>query len=218
MRYQIFSLQHSVLVDLGLNLEDALLLDWILHWKDGTGMKREYIEEVADIGYWINYETVVQELPIIFKQPTEDMDEKALSRLLRNNKDKVARMLKGNLSKVLKTHKMVYKGKGARLGSMVFVTLNRECIDRLKNISYGTDINTNKKSLTCSEVKDLQKSRIINVNDSIPQSNGKENTKTDFVEIAYDRCLKEIDGFEYMESHRKDFYVNTMLRKIAVGE
>jgi hypothetical protein len=133
MRYQIFSLQQKALVDLGLNVEEALLLDWILNWKDGTGMKREFIEEQQDIGYWVNYETVVNELPILFKQPTDDMDEKALKKLLRNNKDKVGRLLKGNLSKVLTPHKMVYRGDKNKLGSMVFVVINREAIDMLKN-------------------------------------------------------------------------------------
>lgn len=138
MRYQIFSLQQSSLVELGLNVEEALLLDWILNWKDGTGMKREFIEEQQDIGYWINYETVVKELPILFKQPTDDMDEKALKKLLRNNKDKVGRMLKGNLSKVLTPHKMVYRGKKSKLGSMIFVVINREAIDMLKNKEAST--------------------------------------------------------------------------------
>lgn len=138
MRYQVFSLQQSALVELGLNVEEALLLDWILNWKDGTGMKREFIEEQQDIGYWINYETVVKELPILFKQPTEDMDEKALKKLLRNNKDKVGRMLKGNLSKVLTPHKMVYRGEKSKLGSMIFVVINREAIDMLKNKEAST--------------------------------------------------------------------------------
>ena len=138
MRYQIFSLQQSSLVELGLNVEEALLLDWILNWKDGTGMKREFIEEQQDIGYWINYETVVKELPILFKQPTDDMDEKALKKLLRNNKDKVGRMLKGNLSKVLTPHKMVYRGEKSKLGSMIFVVINREVIDMLKNKEAST--------------------------------------------------------------------------------
>ena len=138
MRYQVFSLQQSALVELGLNVEEALLLDWILNWKDGTGMKREFIEEQQDIGYWINYETVVKELPILFKQPTEDMDEKALKKLLRNNKDKVGRMLKGNLSKVLTPHKMVYRGEKSKLGSMIFVDINREAIDMLKNKEAST--------------------------------------------------------------------------------
>ena len=138
MRYQIFSLQQSSLVELGLNVEEALLLDWILNWKDGTGMKREFIEEQQDIGYWINYETVVKELPILFNQPTDDMDEKALKKLLRNNKDKVGRMLKGNLSKVLTPHKMVYRGEKSKLGSMIFVVINREAIDMLKNKEAST--------------------------------------------------------------------------------
>ena len=156
MRYQIFSLQQSSLVELGLNVEEALLLDWILNWKDGTGMKREFIEEQQDIGYWVNYETVVKELPILFKQPTEGMREKDLKKLMRNNKDKVGRMLKGNLSKVLTPHRMVYRGDKSKLGSMVFVVINREAIDVLKNreMNAATKTDENKKSLTCDEVKD----------------------------------------------------------------
>ena len=170
MRYQIFSLQQSSLVELGLNVEEALLLDWILNWKDGTGMKREFIEEQQDIGYWINYETVVKELPILFKQPTDDMDEKALKKLLRNNKDKVGRMLKGNLSKVLTPHKMVYRGEKSKLGSMIFVVINREAIDMLKN----------KEASTFAEVeanKSLEKQIDNNI---IPQK--EENNASDFME------------------------------------
>ena len=156
MRYQIFSLQQSSLVELGLNVEEALLLDWILNWKDGTGMKREFIEEQQDIGYWVNYETVVKELPILFKQPAEGMSEKDLKKLMRNNKDKVGRMLKGNLSKVLTPHRMVYRGDKSKLGSMVFVVINREAIDVLKNreMNAVTKTDENKKSLTCDGVKD----------------------------------------------------------------
>ena len=170
MRYQIFSLQQSSLVELGLNAEEALLLDWILNWKDGTGMKREFIEEQQDIGYWINYETVVKELPILFKQPTDDMDEKALKKLLRNNKDKVGRMLKGNLSKVLTPHKMVYRGDKSKLGSMIFVVINREAIDMLKN----------KEASTFAEVeasKNLEKQIDNNI---IPQKEDKN--ASDFME------------------------------------
>ena len=170
MRYQIYRLQQSSLVELGLNVEEALLLDWILNWKDGTGMKREFIEEQQDIGYWINYETVVKELPILFKQPKDDMDEKALKKLLRNNKDKVGRMLKGNLSKVLTPHKMVYRGEKSKLGSMIFVVINREAIDMLKN----------KEASTFAEVeasKNLEKQIDNNI---IPQKEDKN--ASDFME------------------------------------
>ena len=180
MRYQIFNLQQSSLVKLGLNVEEALLLDWILNWKDGTGMKREFIEEQQDIGYWINYETVVKELPILFKQPTPDMDDKELKKLLRNNKDKVGRMLKGNLSKVLTPHRMVYKGEKSRLGSMVFVVINRETIDMLKN--DNSNIDENKEAPTLAEVEAQNIDNKID-NDIIPQndkmytSNLKNNEK-----------------------------------------
>ena len=170
MRYQIFSLQQSSLVELGLNVEEALLLDWILNWKDGTGMKREFIEEQQDIGYWINYETVVKELPILFKQPTDDMDEKALKKLLRNNKDKVGRMLKGNLSKVLTPHKMVYRGEKSKLGSMIFVVINREAIDMLKN----------KEASTFAEVEASKNLENLIDNNIIPQK--EENNASDLME------------------------------------
>lgn len=187
MRYQIFSLQQSSLVELGLNVEEALLLDWILNWKDGTGMKREFIEEQQDIGYWINYETVVKELPILFKQPTDDMDEKALKKLLRNNKDKVGRMLKGNLSKVLTPHKMVYRGEKSKLGSMIFVVINREAIDMLKN----------KEASTFAEVeanKTLEKkidNNIIHENDEKDTSNLME----DDIEIKNKKLMEQEKQF-----------------------
>ena len=208
MRYQIFSLQQKALVDLGLNVEEALLLDWILNWKDGTGMKREFIEEQQDIGYWINYETVVNELPILFKQPTDDMDEKALKKLLRNNKDKVGRLLKGNLSKVLTPHKMVYRGDKNKLGSMVFAEVEVD----------------NKKAPTFAEVE-ANKNLKNNDNNIIPKDNNniqpiqekkeKENDLYDIREIAYARCLIEYEDFESFDSMRKDFFVNMMINKIC---
>ena len=219
MRYQIFSLQQKALVDLGLNVEEALLLDWILNWKDGTGMKREFIEEQQDIGYWVNYETVVNELPILFKQPTDDMDEKALKKLQRNNKDKVGRLLKGNLSKVLTPHKMVYRGDKNKLGSMVFVVINREVIDMLKNAN-----SENKKAPTFAEVE-ANKNLKNNDNNIIPKDNNniqpiqekkeKENDLYDIREIAYARCLIEYEDFESFDSMRKDFFVNMMINKIC---
>ena len=219
MRYQIFSLQQKALVDLGLNVEEALLLDWILNWKDGTGMKREFIEEQQDIGYWVNYETVVNELPILFKQPTDDMEEKDLKKLMRNNKDKVGRLLKGNLSKVLTPHKMVYRGDKNKLGSMVFVVINREAIDILKN-----ENNKNKEASTFAEVeanenlKNIDNNIIPNNNSNIQLIQNEKEIKQDLYnikEIAYTRCLLEYEGFESFDDMRKDFFVNMMINKIC---
>lgn len=197
MRYQIFSLQQSSLVELGLNVEEALLLDWILNWKDGTGMKREFIEEQQDIGYWINYETVVKELPILFKQPTDDMDEKALKKLLRNNKDKVGRMLKGNLSKVLTPHKMVYRGEKSKLGSMIFVVINREAIDMLKNKEASTfaEVEASKN------LENLIDNNIIHGNEEKYTTNSIENKENISSECEDDDI--EIKNKKLMEQEKQ---------------
>ena len=73
MRYQIFRLQQEALIDMGLNVEEALLLDWLLNWKDGGSMERIVIGE--DLAYWVNYSKVVEELPILFNKPKSDSQE-----------------------------------------------------------------------------------------------------------------------------------------------
>ena len=198
MRYQVFSLQQSVLVEYGLNVEDALLLDWILNWKDGTGMKREFIEEVQDIGYWVDYETVVRELPILFKQPTEDMGEKELKKLLRNNKDKVGRMLNGRLSKVLSTYKLVYRGDKSQIGSKVFVVINREAIDKLKNIGYQIDSNCENKETPTSAKVEANKNLKNKIDNNIIHQNNEKDTSNlmeDDVEIKNKRLMEQEKTF-----------------------
>ena len=64
MRYQIFRLQQEALVNLEINTEEALLLDWLLNWKDGGSMERIVVGD--DLAYWVNYSTVVEQLPILF--------------------------------------------------------------------------------------------------------------------------------------------------------
>ncbi|HSQ87967.1 hypothetical protein [Romboutsia sp.] len=210
MRYQIFTLQQDALVDLGLNVEEALLLDWVLNWKDGTGMKRDFIEEKQDIGYWINYETVVKELPILFKQPTSDMSEKDLKKLLRNNKDKVGRMLKGNLSKVLTPFKKVVKGDKNKLGSMVYVVLNRETIDKLKNME-------NKKDLSVVADKPLQNTDSNNTDTDIICEN-KENIQQEKSarEIAIENCKKLFKDFDKSNEFVKDVRINNELKRMGI--
>ena len=199
MRYQVFSLQQSVLVEYGLNVEDALLLDWILNWKDGTGMKREFIEEVQDIGYWVDYETVVRELPILFKQPTEDMGEKELKKLLRNNKDKVGRMLNGRLSKVLSTYKLVYRGDKSQIGSKVFVVINREAIDKLKNIGYQIDSNCENKETPTSAKVEANKNLKNKIDNNIIHQNNEKDTSNlmeDDIEAKNKRLMERECGFK----------------------
>lgn len=140
MRYKVFNLDQNALITLGLNTEDALILDWIINFKDGGSMKRRIFEDVNDIGYWIDYGTIINELPIIFKQPTRNMTEEELLKLDKANKTKLRRMLKGNLSKVLTRKKQsVVSDKGFK-GSNVYVVIDRHMIDVLKGkIEMNTD-------------------------------------------------------------------------------
>ena len=147
------------------------------------------------------------------------MEEKDLKKLMRNNKDKVGRLLKGNLSKVLTPHKMVYRGDKNKLGSMVFVVINREAIDILKN-----ENNKNKEASTFAEVeanenlKNIDNNIIPNNNSNIQLIQNEKEIKQDLYnikEIAYTRCLLEYEGFESFDDMRKDFFVNMMINKIC---
>ena len=125
MRYQIFRLQQEALIDLGLNVEEALLLDWLLNWKDGGSMERIVIGE--DLAYWVNYSKVVEELPILFNKPKSDSQED-VEKAKKSNATKVARMLKGNLSKILTRHEKKVQGK-----TKIYISFNREMLDILLN-------------------------------------------------------------------------------------
>ena len=137
MRFQIHRLQQEALIELGLNVEDALLLDWLLNWKDGNSMERIVVGD--DVAYWVNYSKVIEELPILFKKTNGFESEEEAEKAKRANTTKVARMLKGNLSKVLTRHEKKVQGK-----TKVYISFNREVVDFLVN-------NNNKKASTDGE-------------------------------------------------------------------
>ena len=164
MRFQIHRLQQEALIELGLNVEDALLLDWLLNWKDGNSMERIVVGD--DVAYWVNYSKVIEELPILFKKTNGFESEEEAEKAKRANTTKVARMLKGNLSKVLTRHEKKVQGK-----TKVYISFNREVVDFLVN-------NNNKKASTDGEsVKaDNQNKNNIDSN-SIPQNSKKYSWK-----------------------------------------
>ena len=163
MRYQVHRLQQEALIELGLNTEDALLLDWMLNWKDGNSMERIVVGD--DVAYWVNYSKVIEELPILFKKTKGFETEEEAEKAKKANTTKVARMLKGNLSKVLTRHEKKVQGK-----TKVYISFNREMIDYLVN-------NENKKASTVPPVK-AEKHRNNFDNYSIPQNNKKDDTKS----------------------------------------
>ncbi len=161
MRYQIFRLQQSVLIELGLNVEEALFLDWLLNWKDGNSMKYMVID--GELAYWVNYGKVIEELPILFKPISDSMTEEEIKKVDRNNRTKVGRMLKGNLSKVFNQHSVKTQN-----GTDMYLSLNRDVIHRL--------LNENKKASTVPPVKAKENEK-NNINKSISQNNKKDSDK-----------------------------------------
>lgn len=196
MRYQIFSLQQEAVLEIGLNLEEVLLLDWMLNWSQGEGMKKKFIEEVQDIGYWVDYGNVITELPILFKQPTSDMDEVSLKKLYRNNKDKVGKMLKGNLSKVISAYKVVEKGKN-KIGSKVYVVFNRKMVDKLRGNKKAESV----PAETTEEIKNNLHTNIICETEENNTSNLMENKNVEknIEDVALDELIAKY-GKEVVDS------------------
>ena len=165
MRYQIHRLQQQALVDLDLNTEEALLLDWLLNWKDGGNMERIVVGD--DLAYWVNYSKVVEELPILFGKPKSNSEED-IEKAKKSNTTKVARMLKGNLSKVLTRHEKKVQGR-----TKIYISFNREMLDILLN-------NKKASSTAIDEApNNIKSSTSINnlSNKSIPQNNKKDTKK-----------------------------------------
>ena len=160
MRYQIHRLQQEALIELGLNTEDALLLDWMLNWKDGNSMERIVVEG-NDVAYWVNYSKVIEELPILFKKTKGFENKEEEEKAKKANTTKVARMLKGNLSKVLTRHERKEKGK-----TKIYISFNREMIDFL----------VNKKAPTFAEVEAQNPKKQID-NNIISQNTKKDSYK-----------------------------------------
>ena len=164
MRYQIHRLQQEALIELGLNTEDALLLDWMLNWKDGNSMERIVVGN--DVAYWVNYSKVIEELPILFKKTKGFASVEEEEKAKKANTTKVARMLKGNLSKVLTRHEKKVQGK-----TKVYISFNRDMIDYLVN-------NENKKASTVPPVKAVNQTNNKNIDTNIiPQNNKKYSPK-----------------------------------------
>ena len=164
MRYQIHRLQQEALIELGLNVEDALLLDWMLNWKDGNSMERIVVGN--DVAYWVNYSKVIEELPILFKKTKGFASVEEEEKAKKANTTKVARMLKGNLSKVLTRHEKKVQGK-----TKVYISFNRDMIDYFVN-------NENKKASTCGTVKANESNTNKNIDTNIiPQKNKKYSSK-----------------------------------------
>lgn len=203
MRYQVHRLQQEALIELGLNTEDALLLDWMLNWKDGNSMERIVVGD--DVAYWVNYSKVIEELPILFKKTKGFETEEEAEKAKKANTTKVARMLKGNLSKVLTRHEKKVQGK-----TKVYISFNREMIDYLVN-------NENKKASTVPPVKADKEN--IKSNNSIPQNDSKDTDKNKKNKVIHNKHNDTVNNnfAQYGEKELEDMLFKSQKGKFKAN-
>ena len=135
MKYTIEGFNQRNAIALGLNSEDLVLLRWFVDFKNTSDMKKKYITHANDMGYWISYSYLIQELPILFSANPKysvgnydnlsskekmDLDKKYIKAC----KQKIKRMLSGNLSKVLLRNKSVNRDDKGRVKSEIYVHIN----------------------------------------------------------------------------------------------
>ena len=133
-------------IKLGLSTDDLVVLRWFVDYKSTDKMERKYIEKANDLGFWVDYSTLVDALPILLKDGNVYLERfLELERLLQEKRfdeyrtlkhkyhqayrKKVQRILDGPLSQVLKKDKGVSLGKNK--GSKIYVYLDREVYDKL---------------------------------------------------------------------------------------
>ena len=206
MWYLIFWLQQEALVNLDLNTEEALLLDWLLNWKDGESMERIVVGD--DLAYWVNYSTVVSELPILFNKPKGNSIED-IEKAKKSNVAKVARMLKGNLSKVLTRHEKKVQGK-----TKIYISFDRTMLDILLNYERKKDLPAP------TDKPNTQSNSNNNVNNSIPQkqdNDTRKSKKNNFVN-NYQKKPKNKNWIKCVNDTFKNYEADELEKKLLQSQ
>ena len=160
MKYTIEGFNQRNAIALGLNSEDLVLLRWFVDFKNTSDMKKIYIKHANDMGYWISYSYLIQELPILFSSnpqyTVENYDSLSVKEKMNLDKkytkackQKIKRMLSGNLSKVLLRNKSVNRDDKGRVKSEIYVHINPVVFKLL----ISDDITAVQKCTTVTEVQ-----------------------------------------------------------------
>lgn len=188
MKYTIEGFSQEKLIEFGLDVNDAIILRWFIDFKDTGKMSSEIIEN--DKYYWINYEALLRDLPI-----------------MNIKKDTLYRRLKKMESVQILKH---FTKKQGGTYSMYAVALNYcQLIDfegyGFKSEGYGkksvggTDLNPDGTDLNPEQKTNLLNQSISNINQSNQKSESKElisdlenkfKTKPSVIKmLAFDRNL-----------------------------
>ncbi|MDB8790391.1 hypothetical protein PN398_06640 [Romboutsia sp. 1001216sp1] len=160
MKYTIEGFNQRNAISMGLNSEDLVLLRWFVDFKNTNDMKKIYLNEVNDMGYWVSYSYLIQELPILFSlhpsQTLEDYNSLTAKekmdldkKYIKACKQKIKRMLSGNLSKVLLRNKSTERNSDGKVKSDIYIHLNPTVFKLL----ISDDITEVQKCTTATEVQ-----------------------------------------------------------------
>lgn len=129
MKNYIFDYDQKTAMEIGLTVDDLLLLRWFVDFKECGKMEKKYIKDVNDMGYWVSYNKIINDLPIIFNGKT-----------MESNKKKIQRMLNGNLKKVITRE---FERATEKNGGKIYLSLVAENYYKLvSGIQENQDINT----------------------------------------------------------------------------
>ena len=154
LKFTIEGFNQIEAIKLGLSTDDLIVLRWFVDYQATNKMERKYIEKANDLGFWVDYSTLIDSLPILLKDGNVYLERfLELEMLLQEKRfdeykalrhkyhqtyrKKVQRILDGPLSKVLKKDNVVALGKNK--GGKIFVYFDREVYEKLL---YDTNMET----------------------------------------------------------------------------
>ena len=167
MKFNFWGYDTKTMTDLGLDANDLAFIQWFRDYKD-TG-KMETMETPDGTGYYVKYAKVIEDIPFLFKSNVNVTDEIELKKIYSTNRQKLNRMITGNLSKLFKRYEKKELGK-----TKIFLVLNIDIFVALINNGKefdGSKINTDNAVVKTSN-KTICFSKSKRANKKAPSTGG----------------------------------------------
>ncbi|MGL5718059.1 MAG: hypothetical protein ACRCX2_33960 [Paraclostridium sp.] len=145
LKYTMLGFNQIEAIKMGLSTDDLTVLRWFMDYKERNIMARNYIEKANDMGFWVDYATLIDALPILLSDGQTYLERfLELEQLLQDkrfeeyklkrrkyhntNRKRVARILEGPLSQILKKGDMKIISEK---GSKIFIYVDRNEYEKL---------------------------------------------------------------------------------------
>lgn len=200
MKFNFWGYDTKTMLDLGLDANDLAFIQWFRDYKD-TG-KMETMETPDGTGYYVGYAKVIEDIPFLFKSGVNVTDESELKKIYNTNRQKLNRMITGNLSKLFKRYEKKELGK-----TKIFLVLNIDIFVALINNGKefdGSKINTDNavvktsnKTISFNELKKANKkapSTLPPVKDASPNDETNSSKNKSINDISIPQENEDVKG------------------------